>query len=123
RALARDVGKAVGVPAHLAGLRRTHSGCYALADALCGSDLSQASVLLQAMLTGVEAVPGLPQVAVCEREANELRHGRSIVSNQEHAQCWQRTQCLAVAHCNNALVALVRQKGDQLFPVRVFAVS
>ncbi|MEM7589426.1 MAG: tRNA pseudouridine(55) synthase TruB [Myxococcota bacterium] len=140
RALARDVGKAVGVPAHLAGLRRTHSGCYALADALCGSDLSQAPALLQAMLTGVEAVPGLPQVAVCEREANELRYGRSIMkpdgplrqdsvvsqnlatgntSRQERAQC----QHLAVAHCNNTLVALVRPSDDRWLPARVFTVS
>lgn len=33
RALARDLAAALGVPAHLSGLRRTSSGCFALSEA------------------------------------------------------------------------------------------
>ncbi|MEM7403036.1 MAG: tRNA pseudouridine(55) synthase TruB [Myxococcota bacterium] len=147
RALARDVGKALQLPAHLAQLRRTHSGCYAVADAVCGSNLSDSCALLAAMRTGVAAVPNLPHCAIGEREAIDLRCGRTIAYRQGdvqaaavkqhalgagstraravHVESTQSQQLastdLLVARSNNTLVALVRPQLDRLLPVRVFA--
>ncbi len=63
RALARDVGAALGVPAHLSALRRTQSGCFTLREAVDWSSgsaprlLSVAEVLPRVALT-LRLTPG-----------------------------------------------------------------
>jgi tRNA pseudouridine55 synthase len=76
RALARDVGAALGVGAHLTTLRRTRTGAFSLDQAVDGSAPSPAwreSVLpLGALLAE------LPEVRVGPDGVAALRHGRDL---------------------------------------------
>lgn len=72
RAFARDLGEALGVPAHLAGLVRTRAGGADLADALSPDVLDVAPGLPAA-----QALP-LPQVHVDAAQAARLRQGQRL---------------------------------------------
>jgi tRNA pseudouridine55 synthase len=76
RALARDLGVALGVGGHLLALRRTRSGDFSLEGAVDGASPSpgweRALRPLGALL------PGLPAVQVGAEGAAALRHGRDL---------------------------------------------
>jgi len=75
RALARDLGDALGTGAHLAALRRTRSGAFDLSQAVPGDDLAEAEgklVPLAALL------PDLPAVLVGAEGRLLVRHGREV---------------------------------------------
>jgi tRNA pseudouridine55 synthase len=77
RALARDIGIALGGAAHLAELRRTRNGLFAIEHA---HPLEEVLAALErgdgATLVGLrEAVPDLPEAAVDEATAKRLRNG------------------------------------------------
>lgn len=106
RSLARDVGAALGVPAHLAGLVRTRVGRYNLADAVMVEDLA-----------GAEGVPDLaaldfPRIEADERLARELRQGK----RPRHTAQGRQVVTLA-----GALVAVVDGDGEVLRVVRAWA--
>lgn len=106
RSLARDVGAALGVPAHLSGLVRTRVGRYDLAAA---TDLEH--------LAEAKSIPDLdaldfPRLEVDERVARELRQGKRP---QHTAQGRQ------VVTLNGELVAVVDGDGEQLKVVRAWA--
>ncbi|MBB5233165.1 tRNA pseudouridine(55) synthase TruB [Deinococcus budaensis] len=106
RSLARDVGAALGVPAHLAGLVRTRVGRYDLADAVMVEDLA-----------GAEGLPDLaaldfPRIEADERLARELRQGK----RPRHVARGRHVVTLA-----GALVAVVDGDGEALRVVRAWA--
>lgn len=70
RSLARDVGAALGVPAHLAGLVRTRAGKYDLADSVSLEALAEARGLPDL------AALDFPRIEADERLARELRQGK-----------------------------------------------
>jgi tRNA pseudouridine55 synthase len=75
RALARDLGERLGTGAHLTALRRTASGEFGLAQAVCGEDLSQAGrwlLPLRALL------PGMPAVRVPTACRLRIQQGREL---------------------------------------------
>ena len=76
RALARDLGAALGVGGHLTALRRTHVGRYGVDDARTLNELASAPVL-SAKLDEVvmEAFPHRP---VDAQQATALAHGASL---------------------------------------------
>jgi tRNA pseudouridine(55) synthase len=59
RSLARDIGQALGVPAHLCGLRRTQSGAYALEGAIDCQAVQDPEMALAALARGRSAVLGM----------------------------------------------------------------
>ena len=79
RALARDVGRALGTRAHLSALRRTGIGPWDVADATPLEGAS-AGALEAALRPLAEAVAHLPALAV-EAEAGErIRHGGKLAA-------------------------------------------
>lgn len=76
RSLARDLGDALGVGAHLTGLRRTAIGPHGVAGALPVDALVDPARVRSAMMRPLEALSHLPRVAVTEEGALDLRHGR-----------------------------------------------
>jgi tRNA pseudouridine55 synthase len=76
RALARDLGQALGVGAHLSALRRTRSGDFTLDGAVDGAAPSPAWEL--ALLPLGALLPGMPAVRVGAEGAAALRHGRDL---------------------------------------------
>ena len=106
RSLARDLGAALGVPAHLGGLVRTRAGRYSLRDAVALENLAGAPVTAD-----LDALD-FPHIEADERLARELRQGK----RPAHAQRGR-----AVVTLNGALVAVVDGDGEQLKVVRAWA--
>jgi tRNA pseudouridine55 synthase len=81
RALAEDIGAALGCGAHLTGLSRTGSGGFALADAVTLVDLQQRpEVARDAALLPVDAlVGGLARLDLVENDSIRLAQGQAVV--------------------------------------------
>jgi len=73
RALARDLGTAVGIPAHCAELRRTAIGAFDVADAIAPAEAAVERLMTPAML-----IRGLPSETVDAQGAMELGFGRRV---------------------------------------------
>lgn len=106
RSLARDVGAALGVPAHLAGLVRTRVGRFDLAGSVSVEDLAEA-----------EGFPDLaaldfPRIEADERLACALRQGKRPPSGAVGRH---------VVTLGGALVAVVDGNGEELRVVRAWA--
>jgi tRNA pseudouridine55 synthase len=80
RALARDLGEALGVGAHLHGLRRTRSGRFGLERAVGMDALARgpADALAPAVLTPAELLAHLPAVVATSEGCERLGHGRTL---------------------------------------------
>ncbi|MGH9476533.1 MAG: tRNA pseudouridine(55) synthase TruB [Terriglobales bacterium] len=81
RALAHDLGAALGVGAHLVQLQRTRVGEFSLAqshtlDAL--ADLAAAGQLARALLSPIALVPEMPAVVALPDAVSRLRHGQAV---------------------------------------------
>lgn len=126
RSLARDLGEAVGVPAHLSSLRRTASGAFTLAEARTLPSLLEEGVAKAALRTGPSSLPELPMVAVDEREAADLLEGRAvrrevardIASLDDEAEV---DRGIAVAHVGERLIAVVHRSRKGLQPARALS--
>ncbi|MCY1702537.1 tRNA pseudouridine(55) synthase TruB [Deinococcus sp. SL84] len=106
RSLARDLGAALGVPAHLAGLLRTRAGRYDLADCLELDAVAEAA--------GHSDLSALPfeVVEVPAQTATELRQGKRPRRSEAGR--------LTVTHAGE-LVAVVDGDGVQWKTVRAWA--
>ena len=77
RAIARDVGAALGVGGHLTALRRTRVGPFTLADAYSLDQLAERASPVPIELSAAVAA-GFPRHDVDEDQARMLSHGRSL---------------------------------------------
>ena len=123
RALARDLGAALGCGAHLAGLRRTASGPFSVESAIplpvaeaCGRNI------VTRLIAPADALPHLPAVTVNTAGLRRVRHGNEV--GPEHLETsWVATlgQAVAVRILDNAgyLVAVGRPQGGALHPAVV----
>ena len=76
RALARDLGEALGTGAHLTALRRTRSGAFDLAAAVALDELRERG--RERLLPLSDLLRELPEARVGDRGAHALRHGRDL---------------------------------------------
>ena len=80
RTLAEDIGKRLGVGAHLTALRRTRAGSCRLTEALTLENLSELveeNRLAEVLIPMTDAVE-LTEVLLLEEECKAITHGRSI---------------------------------------------
>lgn len=77
RALARDLGAALGVGGHLVALRRTRSGAFGLEQAVGWDELRDPEVAAR-LLPLARLLPELPAVTVGDEGLRVLRHGRDL---------------------------------------------
>jgi tRNA pseudouridine55 synthase len=118
RALARDLGEALGVGAHLTALRRTAVGSFRVEDALPLADLRDGEgVPDDAWVAPLDALGHLPRVEVEEDVAAALAHGRILEWEGE-----DRPEPLVVAH-EGELVAVCQLVSGRLRPRKVFATA
>lgn len=113
RSLARDLGAALGVPAHLSSLRRTASGAFTLDDARPLSALLEEGVAVASLRRGPSALPGMGMVEVSVAAARDLLEGRAVkgMAPLEGE--------VAVAHLGERLIGIVRVgEGAELRPDR-----
>lgn len=103
RSLARDVGAALGVPAHLAGLVRTRVGRYSFADAVSLENVAEAKGLPDAQALN------FPIIEASEQMAKELRQGKrpKHAAKGRHTVLWDG-ELVAVADGNGSFLKVVR---------------
>lgn len=123
RALARDLGTALGVGGHLTVLRRTQVGPYTLDQASTLEELAQDLRLL-----GIdEAARALFRVRELNAaEALDLSHGRRIAASTSaelaDSSSEERNQRpVAAFGPDGALIALLEERGGEAKPALVFA--
>lgn len=114
RALARDLGAALGVGGHLTALRRTRVGRFDVADASTLDDLDVASALLG---PAAAAASALPVLAVSDDEARDLGHGKRVTLPAD-AEPFEGVAAAIAA--DGRLVAIVELRGTTLKVVTGF---
>jgi tRNA pseudouridine55 synthase len=115
RALARDLGTALGVGGHLTGLRRTRVGPFGLAQARTLEQLAAAADPVGLSLADAVRT-AMPLRDVDPSEGHELSFGRSI------AACGLAGTYGAMA-ADGEVVALLREDGPRAHPVLVFTAA
>jgi len=108
RALARDLGEALGVGAHLTMLRRTRIGVFSLERASSIESLGP-----QALIPIDEAARAcFPSLALSDEEADHVSHGRRIPLRLESPT--------ALFAPGGSVLALAESEGDRLRYLAVF---
>jgi tRNA pseudouridine55 synthase len=112
RAIARDLGHALGCLGHVAALRRTRVGPFAIDEAVSVDELSDTDVLRP-----VEAaLSELPSVPVSRDAATRLMRGQPTILRGRDAPLAGQIY----ATCNGVLVAVGTIERGELVPHRVF---
>ncbi len=125
RALARDLGEALGVGGHLTALRRTRVAGFSLTDATELEELSagvEAGRPLVAIPLADAAVGALPSRVVSADDAVNLGFGRRIPRDPSDGDA-NAARPLALLGPGGNLVALVVTDGALLRPLAVFAAA
>jgi tRNA pseudouridine55 synthase len=107
RSLARDIGAALGVPAHLAGLVRTRVGSFKLEDAVKLDELTPS--LARGDLDSL----ALPRLEVNAKQAKDIRDGKRIP--HDHTG-----RAAVTLEGEGALVAIVDGDGSSLKVLRAW---
>ena len=115
RALARDLGSALGVGGHLTALRRTRIGSYSIAQAHTADGLQElAAGELPIMPAAAAAREQFAARELTAQEVIDLRHGKRIRSNGETAEP------IAAFAPDGALIAMLTRSGKDLKSLVVF---
>jgi len=123
RALARDLGEALGTGGHLTALRRTAVGPYDLSQAHTLDDLAQRTVLTP---LAPAAAAAFPRVDLGEEDAQRLAHGIRVAA-PEDAKAGTETGAgtkespIAAFAPDGSLIALVTVESGRLRALAVFA--
>lgn len=123
RAIARDLGRALGCFAHVVALRRTAVGVFEVADAVSIDALAQIvadDTLPQVLVSVPTALAGIPALAVTEPQALRLRAGQPVRVTPALLGEDVGEQATVRAMRAGELVALARVEGMELSPLRVF---
>jgi tRNA pseudouridine55 synthase len=117
RALARDIGEALGVGAHLVSLRRTAIGSFTVERALSLGALGDPSAVAAAVLAPLEALAHLPALDVDAAAASKLAHGGTVPLECDEGA---PSGPIVVSHAG-ALLAIGEWVGGALRPRKVLA--
>jgi tRNA pseudouridine55 synthase len=125
RALARDLGRALGCCGHVSALRRTAVGPFAEADmiplaqieALCDRAAVGEANLADALMPVATALDDIPALAVSRADAARLQRGHAVLMRGRDAPVGRGTVYVTVA---GQLVALAEMDRGEIVPKRVF---
>jgi tRNA pseudouridine55 synthase len=117
RALARDLGRALGVGAHLTDLRRTRIGPFAVAEAVALPGLEGPESVLRALIPPARALAHMPSVEVEPEDAARIRHGQAVVLVGRALPEGVSVRVLL----DGELVAVASTEGGRLRPRKVMA--
>lgn len=124
RALARDMGRALGSYGHIVALRRTVVGSFTVEDAISLDALEQLRQgargeqdLAEALLPVETALDDIPALAVNQAEAARLLNGQPVLLRGRDAPTFQGTVSVTTG---GALIALAEIERGELHPRRIF---
>ena len=106
RALARDLGDALGVGGHLTALRRTRVGGFEVTDAIGIDALEGAATLTPA----AAATRVMPVLEVTAEEARDLRHGKRLVGQRDRLDAAE----VAAIDPAGVLVGIIEARGHDI---------
>jgi tRNA pseudouridine55 synthase len=124
RALARDLGAALGCGGHLEALRRVRSGVFDVANAIGLDEAERLGRDLEARLVSpAAALPDLPAVQVTEQGLKRVLHGNPVGPEQVEGRfippAGTTRGPVRVLAADGRLVALAQARGGALHPVVV----
>lgn len=128
RALARDVGEAAGVGAHLVALTRTANGPWTLENAVSLETLAASAGQPGGWQTHAippdQAIAHLPRVILSEADADHVRHGRPVTLTAEgdtHRAGSDVLRAYTPSHTFLAILRRTEADGDTVWqPKKVF---
>jgi tRNA pseudouridine55 synthase len=128
RALARDLGRALGCLGHVAALRRTAVGPFgeshmiSLADleALCHRAAQGEASFADALLPVATALDDIPALAVSRADAARLQRGQAVLMRGRDAPVLSG---IVHVQASGHLVALAELDRGEIVPKRVFNLS
>ncbi|HST60644.1 MAG TPA: tRNA pseudouridine(55) synthase TruB [Longimicrobium sp.] len=116
RAIARDVGAALGVGGHLRELRRTRIGPHDVERAVSMDGLGDAERVAASMISPADALSHLPRVIADAAGETEIRHGRTLPAPGElHV-----TGPVAIVSAGGGLLAVGESAEGIVRPRKVF---
>jgi tRNA pseudouridine55 synthase len=113
RAIARDLGRALGCLGHIAALRRTRVGPFTEHDAVTVDDIATDPAALRPVEIALSEIPSIP---VSRDMAGRLMRGQSIILRGREAPLSGKVY----ATCNGVLIAVGDVERGELVPHRVF---
>jgi tRNA pseudouridine55 synthase len=125
RALARDLGAALGTFGHVAELRRLSVGCFTVEQAISLDSAIEhlhSSSASRHLLPIEAALDGIPALALTAAEAARLRCGQRVTPHDIHVQ--EKVDRLVEGtvvsiRCDRTVIALARVENGGLQPARV----
>ena len=124
RALARDMGNALGCYGHVTALRRTFVEPFEETDSISLDTLLALEGDLDALdnhlISPLESMVGFPQIKLSSDEAHRVRMGNAIILRGRDAPIEEQDAC---AIFKNQLVAIGDIKQGQFQPKRVLAAA
>jgi len=124
RAIARDLGRALGCLGHICALERTRVGRFHVEDAATLEDIEAAADAeaepgrLSALLAPVQlALAGMPEIKLSASDAARLRRGQSVLLRGRDAPI---VNAKAYATLRGTLIALGEVAQGEFTPERVF---
>ncbi len=124
RAIARDMGRALGCFGHIAALRRTSVGAFDEEDAISLEKLEELSnsaagfdALMSTIIPVETALDGIPALAVSGDDAARLKRGQSILIRGGNAPILKGP---IYATSRGVLVAIGEVERGEMHPIRVF---
>lgn len=125
RALARDLGEALGVGGHLTALRRTEVGPFSVADAVSNERLAQGTFEAGSLLDPAEVAARLfPVLALSAQQEIDLGHGKRLELGEGEplSDGTDRAKLAAAIAPSGRLVGLVEVKNGRTRVVTNFPV-
>ena len=113
RAMARDLGNALGTGGYLSQLRRTQIGGHAVERAVVLDDLGDAESVRRAAIKPVQALGHLPAVLLNEEQEHAIRYGQAV------AQDGPSLPAVLLVR-DDRLIAIARAEEGRLKPQKVF---
>jgi tRNA pseudouridine55 synthase len=121
RALARDLGRALGTLGHVAALRRTRAGPFSEENAVSLATLERLTPDREALLAAIEpveiALRDIPALAISAADAARLRRGQPVLLRGRDAPILAGT---VYATTRGTLVAVGEVSEGELKPRRIF---
>jgi tRNA pseudouridine55 synthase len=122
RAIARDLGRALGCLGHICALERTRVGGFRVEEAVTLEDIENASEAgpeaLRALLAPVHtALTALPEIRLSQQDAARVRRGQPVLLRGRDAPI---LNAKAYATVRGTLVALGEVSHGEFTPERVF---
>lgn len=115
RAVARDLGWALGAGAHLTGLRRTGIGRFCLQEAVPLASIRDKEEVQRRLIPPAEALGHLPAIEVSGAEAARIRHGQALPTDRPEPSGGEPVRILL----EGGLIAVGAISGGRLCPRKV----